>query len=393
MLRYVPSLSQFNYDLALFPANQAVGSPSSYEQTIDDCVFDFSTNVEVDTNYELQFSQLVGSPFIPIYESLNPEIATINQSGNITRVSDGTATIVVKTPWLNKKFNVTVRRIGAQTVQTLESFVSGTFAESANHLTDYLISGKSKNIYSVANFATKTYSRNPNFWGASLDLTCLPASHSFYSSGVRKGGVLFSPKHLLHAWHYALAIGTVTHFVTQQGACLERTVVDRYQVPNSDLAIATYDQELPNTIKPAKVLPADWANYVGSPYGTTSGQFEVIWKSRIPVFSQNQYRQGSIYQLSSTTDFTTGQISDDNYKAAEGRYPDSPLSDWTTELISGDSGGAVCFLYNNQPVPIFCHHNILSGPDISQYLTEINNYCDPYEVETIDLSGFTSFGS
>lgn len=385
----VPRLTEYNFLLSVSPYETVVVEDNDTgEVEIDDSYFDRVTAATVDVTGQVQVTGEVGNVEIPTFISLDENIAVVDSDGRVTRVTDGEATILVRTPILGRKVMVDCERVVGATVDTLTGFVPGTFAAACAEASALLVPGKSTQAYIVANFAGKSYTRNPDFWGHGLDLTCIPAGHSFKGTS-EKGGILITPKHLACAYHYWLSVGDKTHFVTMDNECIERTVVARTRVgASTDTAIIEYDEALPESITPCKLLPANWRDYVGNPYGDSGDAYDwvIYWTSHIPMFVQNKAREMYARHLNSTVihpayEVITDLWLDDN---------DSNVA-FTYKAVSGDSGSAVFFLLNSLPVYAFSYHTGTSGTDNAKYLSEINAICSPLAVTTVDLSGFDTF--
>lgn len=387
-----PRLTEHNFALAVDVRETIVDSGSATPITIDDSHLNAIEAATLDVSGQVEVSAVVGSVGSLSYRSLNEAVATVDEHGLVTRVADGICPIVVRTPFLGRKVNVSCSRQLGQTTNVLTGFKAGTFAEACAELLELLVDGKSVNLYSLANFSGRTYVRNPDFWGAGLDLTCLPAGHSFKGTP-EKGGVLITPKHLAQAQHYWLGVGDVSHFVTLDNVVHERTVVDRTLIAGSgDLAIIEYDEALPETITPAKLLPANWRQVVGNPYGDTGSDYDWVlyWTSRIPMFLQNKARQGWVFNLNATYDQSGSPYF--GYHGASAIGPDqAPATNYTGNITLGESGGVLCFLLDNEPVACFAQHGGLGGPDLAEYLAGIEAACDPLEVTLANLSAFEIF--
>ncbi len=387
-----PRLSEYRFDVQVLPYETVVTPGSSSSTVIDDSELDVFEAATVDSTGQVFVQPVVGDVENVTFRSLHENIGTVNVLGQVTRVTDGVCTIVARSPLLGRKINVTcARQTGAETT-VLTGFKTGTFARaSADNLEPLLVDGKSTSYYTSINFAGKTYVRNVDFWGHGLDLTPFPAAHS-HKQTPERGGILVTPKHLLHAWHYRLSVGATSHFVTADNVCHERTVVDCTRVNSTrDMAIAEYDEELPEGIVPAKLLPADWRDYVGNPYGSSVYPGSVVtFASQLPMFTQNKAGRGYAFRLYGTGDFSEQR----GYPAFDVRGGPSlvePGMSFTGDIVSGDSGGAVCFLLNDAPIVAYCHHGAFIGDDLSQYLTEINSACGDYDVTTVNLSAFENF--
>lgn len=387
----MPPLSELDFALAVETTETTVGEGASTPITLDDSHFDQIEAATINVAGQVRLSALAGEIENVRYRSSNPAIGTVNElTGAVTRVSNGTVKIIARSPLRSRKINVTCSQVGGGTVNVLTGFKAGSFAAACAGIYDLLSDGKSVDIYSQANFGTRTYVRNPNCWAAGIDLTCYAAGNSYLNRPYLQG-ILITPKHVTMANHASVPIGSVFHYVTQDNVCHAVTLANKTRVGSTDLVIGTFDEELPSSITPAKVLPADWREYVGNPYGdTTATAYTTFWTSRIPIFSQNQYRKAWVFEMNATTDFT-GPPSY-GYHSVSGRYPTvPPASNFTGTIIGGDSGGTLSVLHGVTPAAVFGQHAALGGPDFGQYLTETAAICDPYELAILDLTSHEKF--
>lgn len=201
--------------------------------------------------------------------SLDPHIATVDQAGTSTRVSDGIARILVDFGKLKKRFDVDVSTSTPNYVVTGVSWVPGSSGEHAALMVDSRIAGKDMathgRLFSYQDHVNDVYVRNPNCWAGDIDLSCISPSNS--NANHRKAGVLVTPRHLVNAGHYPFGNGTKVYFVSMAGAIYERTVRGSVTHPDfknlyPDLRLYTLDEDLPGDIKPCKILPSDWHDHL-----------------------------------------------------------------------------------------------------------------------------------
>ncbi|MGN0844857.1 MAG: hypothetical protein ACI4QT_06515, partial [Kiritimatiellia bacterium] len=164
---------------------------------------------------------------------------------------------------------------------------------------------------------------NPNCWAADLDFSCESPWNS--ESQNRKSGTLVSPIHMLLADHHKPhPIGTKFYFRDTSGNVYVRRIAAKQTIvssPGTDLVVALLDAELPPSIKPAKILPPDYRDYLGTGRG-------------LPAISLDQ--EGKIL-VSEIINLATTEIIDESSRVTS-CCPRSPLREPFYEvLIPGDS--------------------------------------------------------
>lgn len=170
--------------------------------------------------------------------------------------------------------------------------------------------------------------RNPQCWGASLDLTAFCITS--------QAGVLVSPRHVLFVTHYHPAVGATLQWVTQDNQTISRTLTAVVSLPDTsylhpDITVGMIDSEVPASISFVKVFGdnsmRDWAGF------------------RVPVIIRDQFNHlheadvQQVLPLAATAPTVWLQI------------PLSPLRlPRYKDIISGDSGSPVCVVENSKPV-------------------------------------------
>lgn len=190
------------------------------------------------------------------YVSDDPNIAECD--GNIVnRVSNGTTTVTVTVTSgtlgsTSQKVGVTFTTSGGAIQYNDVTGVPDTpRAEATEVIRDYLIEGKSKNLFNGSAW-------NDNRWCAHIDLTCVPMTPSrFY-------GALVTPRHILGCAHAQLGVGVAVSFKIGSST-VNRTIIGKlvhpaYSVPTTytnDFCLYLLDDDVTGAL-PAKVLPDDW---------------------------------------------------------------------------------------------------------------------------------------
>lgn len=368
-------------DFTVTPASRTivVGTTTTSTSFKDAALTNVST-ATVDTVQDLHVGLPLNSALVNgavQYASQSAGIATVDASGATTRVSDGTANVLVTVPGLGaRRVPVAVSRSTGQTTTTFANFLSGSLGR---HLVDSMagyLNGKTYGsattaLFSTEDDATPAYVRNASLFAGAVDWTCIPAWAS--GSGREFLGVLVSPRHVLSCAH-ARTSGTI-RFVKADGTVVSRTLSGSLQVGSTDICMYVLDSDVPAGINFAKVLPANYASHLpqpiyGYPCAFTNNPRRII----VADYSANGLT------ISKSTDSTRAQ--------------------WYTPVIVGDSGSPAFVVVNGAPVAVTTWHtsnltSTSSGPPIADNLSTINaamtSLGGGYSLTTVDLSGFTSY--
>ena len=141
---------------------------------------------------------------------------------------------------------------------------------------DRLTGTAEKEIFSTQDHDTPSYVRNADCWAADLDLTSISPWNS--RSGNRRAGVLITKRHILTAAHYPLVVGDTLRFVAADGTVEVKTIIAGMNIPGwtvehgPDIWGALLDSDVSAAIGFAKVLPADWDDYL-APYVRVEGGY------------------------------------------------------------------------------------------------------------------------
>ncbi len=291
----------------------------------------------------------------------------------VRRTADGVATVVARTPWLTRRTTVSMTRTVGVTSKTFVSFVAGSLAKHLLDSMTTLATGKSsfnQPLFTATNFAGQQYTRNTECW-VPLDLSGIAMSDDSLGRGCA-----VSPRHVILASHVG-GQGATVHFVAANNAVVVRTITGLVGV-SGDLSVGVLDSDLPASIKPLKVLPATFANYLPS---VTS------WP--VPGFcidGQKKVLAQEIAKLFDAAIIRTAQS--------------SPFSSLTEPIVGGDSGNAALMVINNEPVLLGCFYtaagNSASCPSICSNIAGVNAAMTTlgggYQLTTVDLSGFNFYG-
>lgn len=322
---------------------------------------------------------------IPTYIAINPSIATINQNGSTTYVSNGAANFNVKLGRRTKTTSCNFDRTNNTNSYTFNSLVSTSTVYNMKNQIDSKISGKTPSsstydIFSSINDSTHVYTRNINLFASSTDLTCRPVFSNSVNGNMIGLGALVAPDILLQANHSSIYVGTTVYFVTSGNTTISRTIISNTNVPGTDIAVLRLSSDLPGTITPCKVFSSTAFN---NSISTTS-----IAYTDIPVIFTNQFRTLRIGKLGNNP-YSGGILTIIRPTISINYY------NWYSEPIGGDSGAPAFAIVNNQAVLLGNWWGDTTMSNISNYISQINAKItasgSSYSLTTVDLSGFTTF--
>lgn len=327
----------------------------------------------------------------PVFESLDPDIGTVDQYGVVTRVGSGLARILYTTGGFTGRALVACGQSDSGTVDIFTGWVADTFGERCTTYLDGLLAGKNpatdKALFTTQNHGTKTYVRNPSCWLAEVaaGLTCISPWNS--AGGVLQAGTAVTDQHIVLAPHFIYGLGTIVRFVDEYGNVAERSVVGRAIHPDyvpyyPDLAICTLNAPLPESIVPCKVLPPNWGNYLVN-----------YVPGRLPCFVLDQEEKASARDV----DFLADPISF--------RKPvNAQRLAFYEDIIPGDSGNPAFILADDGTLiltTVFTYGDAGSGTSVAAFREDLNAMIAAAdaqagldtgrEVETYDLSGYPDF--
>lgn len=194
--------------------------------------------------------------------------------------------------------------------------------------------------------------RNPQCWGASLDLTAFCITP--------QAGVLVSSRHVLFVTHYHPAVGATLQWVTQDNQTISRTLSAIVSLSDTaylhpDITVGVIDSEVPASIAFVKVFGnnamRDWAGY------------------RVPVLIRDQFNH--LHEADVQQVFPIGGTTPTILLQA----PLSPLRlPRYKDIVSGDSGSPVCLVENGKPVLLMMLSQGGSGRGtlLAAYIAPIN---------------------
>ena len=215
------------------------------------------------------------------------------------------------------------------------------------------------------------FTPNTNFWARGIDLSCASPWNSH--GGRQRAGTLISKRHIIFANHFPLSPGTRILFVDNEGLSCPCHIVKTTPVPRSDIMIGLLNAEVTPNITPAKILPPDYENFIGT-------------GEDLPVLTLNQNEEACLTSISTLS-------SDLKMRVVVCRIP--PLvrhRPFRKPLIVGDSGNPIFLLLGKEAILISCVYGggCGSGPALNCYRHEIqramDELCPGYKLECFDFS-------
>ena len=213
----------------------------------------------------------------------------------------------------------------------------------------------------------KPFPANEKFWLKDVDFSC--ASPWSDEAGSVRAGTLISKRHIIFAKHFPLWKGCRVLFVDQQGEVCPCRIAATKAFEKCDIMIAALDYEVTPNIHPAKILPENYADYIGDGKG-------------LPIVTFNQSEKTFLSECSGITSDSIIHFVPTNptWKALSGK------------IVVGDSGNPAFLLIGNEPILLYCllSGGVGHGPPIHYYRREIqkamDELCPGYKLEEFDFS-------
>ena len=193
--------------------------------------------------------------------------------------------------------------------------------------------------------------------------------------GWHMAGTAISRRHIVCANHFGIPDGTILSFMGTNG-CVYTRQIFRSRVVGSDIRVSVLDQELPEEVTPAYLLPTSYTNYIGN-------------AEYVPVVTFDQNERLIVAELTGLKPYSK------RTNLSTARCPENGLrSEFYAEVVSGDSGNPRFMLVGNKVVLLYLMWKGGGGQGcfMSNYIIEIQSamdiLCQGYQLQTIDLSGF-----
>jgi len=197
-----------------------------------------------------------------------------------------------------------------------------------------------KTVFTTMN--RNIFTRNPNCWASDLDLTCISPWNN--RASYNRAGTLITPRHAILAAHYNLQIGDTIAFVTLDNLIVRKritgTAINTQSTHKPDFAIITLESDLPATIKPCKVIPSNFADYM-----------DISISTRVPALYLDQKENAIVA----------------DFEYIKNQYSlivptDQKRLDLNELGVSGDSGNPIFMILDNTLVLVGIFTFISDGP-------------------------------
>lgn len=262
---------------------------------------------------------------------------------------------------------------------------SNTLLSAMSRLIDDCISGKSptgtlqKFINYQVNGANGVFVLNTNCWANGIDTSCASIWNS-YSKNFRAGTAV-SRRHVLVATHYPLGAGIDLVFCGNDGNICTNRIIDSMPVTGIDITVALLQDELPNNITPASILPTNYESYLGK-------------ATALPCFFVNQDECVCVQEIA---DLKTHPSGNRTALQVSGLYPRcGGRSSFYKNVIGNDSGSPRFISVAGKTVLL----NLMwYGPDSPGYGSFITLYkgqiqsamdalCPGYLLDELDMTDY-----
>lgn len=366
-----PTLVEFSFAINVQPGYVDHAEVRTDSTQLDAVVTSVATEYS-DPYYDLQ----VLAP-VPIELEVLDETGVL-VDGRLTKVSDGICRVIARHPWLSRSVSLDMTRVNSNVYDELKEYASGSLANNITANMAAIATGKtaaSKLVYTTQDHANSVYVRNPTCWAASLNMTAISPWNS--TGGIYRAGIAITPRNTFHATHYLVPTGTTLRFVAADNTVVERTVTD-YEIITTeaaDLQVTVLDTDLPASITPVKLLPANAFDYLPS--------FR-LWPLDLLALD------GQEHALAMETYWDAGGQEQSLYARNSTKYPAL-----TESIIGGDSGNPICLVINSELVVVSHWSSSYRGGLYHLHLTEIASALTSlgggYTLSTVDLSSFMDY--
>ncbi len=274
-----------------------------------------------------------------------------------------------------------------------------------SRINDIQASATTYNVWEKREATTIGWKRSKTVWTARgekpLDLTGISPWNS--QGTFRQAGTLISPRHIVFADHYQIAIGKQIGFVDKDNNFVTRTLVAKQKVPGSDGMVGLLDSDVPSSIAYYPIISEEDMYAYFKPL-----QPGMIVPSLTKILMFNQKDRAIVSELfqigADKAIYAPYRITMNNLDGSQSiKYGPAPkmirpmmhFDSFETPIITGDSGDSVFLVINNRLALLSTHHSPSSGPLYGGLIDEINQIMKDmgagYQVTKFDLSCFTKY--
>ena len=265
-----PQISDYpNADVRYSSTTELISGTADGSVTVGDAIFESNTL----STYFDKGNIVVDGLINPTFQNLTPAVATIGVDGVVERHQSGICKVICRSGNIGVPITLDLQTKGGDVSvddyvsPAVGSMVETLISEVETRITNGMTMATNGVIYTTKNHATQTYVRNPNLWCADV-ADGLTAFSPWNSRGANtRAGTLVTPRHALGVPHYPLMVGDTIRYVAADNTVFSRTIIGKARDPNyhpyhPEFEIYTLSSDLPASIKPCKVMPADWSNYL-----------------------------------------------------------------------------------------------------------------------------------
>lgn len=218
-------------------------------------------------------------------------------------------------------------------------------------------------VYSLQDPYALKFTRNPSCWiNGANNISCFSPAQMSGSNWTQRAGTLVTKKHIVYAKHFAINIlpgGTPIIFVDNQNNVVVRKLISFATHVDKDIAIGLLNEEIPDNISIAKVLPPNYEQYLG-------------FHKHFLVVGLDQEEKAILKICNSIFDgsFSTNDLSD---RIIANLHPEFvQFASFSEGIVVGDSGNPVFVIINNELVLLGCWFANFFGPHLGSLHDQVN---------------------
>jgi hypothetical protein len=182
----------------------------------------------------------------------------------------------------------------------------------------------------ISNGNAGIFERNANCWAYEIDLSCTAVWRTPATPHNVHLGTLISPRHVLASDHASTPTNNCFVFQSMDGLVVTNHILAMSPKIGGDISVYLLQDEMPTNFPPAKVLPADYADYIGTGVG-------------LPVLATDQDGKALVYDISAMEWMDT-RYPDEGWKTTYRISENASRAQFHEEMIEGDSGRPIFFL-------------------------------------------------
>ena len=228
---------------------------------------------------------------------------------------------------------------------------------------------------------------NTNCWAHGIDTSCASMWNSFDKN--KRAGTAISKRHVIAAAHYPIGSGTKLVFCGNDGSVCTNRVTGARIVTGTDILVLLMQDELPNVVTPAQLLPTNFPEY--------------IWTGlRLPVIRFDQNERCIINEISQALPFPHSPrlndvelfVSQPNLPARQAFYDHLRVLDSGNPifLVIGGSSVLLGTIHHGHNAVSPDVYRTTSAPFVTYYAEEIQAAMDSlmpgYSLSFVDLSSY-----